>query len=182
MKSSKRKWLSVCVALGLATATLPTWAKETVGAAVDDSVVTTRVKAALIENPATKARQIDVETDHGVVQLNGFVDSADEMAKAESVAKSVVGVTAVRNNLQLREGTRSAGNVIDDATVTARVKAALVADKEVKAYQVEVKTYKGVVSLGGFVSSQQQRLQAEKLAKGISGVVRVENGIALKKN
>ena len=75
---------------------------STVGAAVSDSDLTLRVKSALIGNPETKARQIDVTTENGVVLLSGFVDSNEERDEAANVAKTVQGVKAVDNGLQLK--------------------------------------------------------------------------------
>lgn len=173
--------LAACIALSLAATSV--WASEaTVGSVVDDSVVTAKVKTALIENPSTKARQINVETKQGVVQLNGFVDNASEKQAAEATAKSVTGVASVANNLQIRSGERSAGTVVDDATITTRVKSALIADARTKAYKVEVKTYKGVVSLGGFVASDAEKQLAESLAQNVDGVVKVQNGLMVGKN
>src|SRR5262245_37920846 len=62
------------------------------GEVIDDSLLTAKVKAALIEDPATKAGQINVETYRGVVQLGGFVDTADSKARATQVASGVSGV------------------------------------------------------------------------------------------
>lgn len=75
---------------------------NTAGEAVDDSVVTAKVKSALITDPATKAHQINVETDKGVVQLAGFVDTAAEKSHATEVARSVAGVRDVRNELDVK--------------------------------------------------------------------------------
>lgn len=171
----RSNWLGVCMAIGLVTCA----AASTPGEAVDDSLTTAKVKTALVDNPDTKARQIDVETRNGVVQLNGFVDSASEKMSAESTAKSIAGVKSVSNNLQIREGERTAGNVIDDSTITAKVKSALMTDSRTKAHEVEVKTYKGVVSLGGFVATDAEKQAAESLAEGVEGVAKVENGIML---
>jgi hyperosmotically inducible protein len=75
---------------------------RTVGEALDDSVVTARVKTALIDNPVTKARQISVATADGVVQLSGFVDSPNEKNTATEVARSVPGVRLVQNELETK--------------------------------------------------------------------------------
>lgn len=72
------------------------------GRAVDDSVITGKVKAALIADPTTKAHQIEVETFQGTVQLSGFVDSADARSRATEIAKNVDGVKSVKNSLSLR--------------------------------------------------------------------------------
>ena len=74
----------------------------TVGDALDDSVVTARVKTALIANPVTKARQINVATADGIVQLSGFVDSANEKSTATEVARTVPGVRLVQNELETK--------------------------------------------------------------------------------
>lgn len=74
----------------------------TVGKALDDSVVTARVKTALVANPVTKARQINVATADGVVQLSGFVDSPNEKSTATEVARTVPGVRLVQNELETK--------------------------------------------------------------------------------
>ena len=75
---------------------------ESTGDYIDDSVLTAKVKTALIESPETKAHQINVETDHGVVQLSGFVDNAAAKSAATNVAKSVSGVKDVKNELSVK--------------------------------------------------------------------------------
>jgi osmotically-inducible protein OsmY len=72
------------------------------GRVVDDSVITGKVKAALVADPTTKAHQISVETFQGVVQLSGFVDSSEARSRATQVAQSVEGVKNVKNDLELR--------------------------------------------------------------------------------
>lgn len=72
------------------------------GRVVDDSVITGKVKAALVADPTTKAHQISVETFQGVVQLSGFVDSSEARSRATQVAKQVEGVKNVKNDLELR--------------------------------------------------------------------------------
>ncbi len=72
------------------------------GRAVDDSVITGKVKAALIADPTTKAHQIEVETFQGQVQLSGFVESTEARSRAVEIARNVDGVKDVKNSLQLR--------------------------------------------------------------------------------
>jgi osmotically-inducible protein OsmY len=74
-------------------------AKESTGEYVDNTVITTKVKAALLEEPGLKSFQIGVKTFKDTVQLSGFVDSHQAAALAERVAKGVAGVTSVRNDL-----------------------------------------------------------------------------------
>ena len=72
------------------------------GQIVDDSVITTKVKAAILEEPTLKSLQISVETFKGVVQLSGFVDSAQSVKKAGEVAGKVAGVVSVKNDLTVK--------------------------------------------------------------------------------
>jgi hyperosmotically inducible protein len=66
---------------------------------VDDSTITTKVKALLAEDDFLKSFQISVETYKGTVQLSGFVNSQDAVRKAGEITRSVKGVTSVKNNL-----------------------------------------------------------------------------------
>jgi osmotically-inducible protein OsmY len=76
--------------------------QESVGEYVDDTVITTAVKAAILNEPTLKVSEINVETFKGVVQLSGFVASADSVATASSVARSVKGVKSVKNDIRLK--------------------------------------------------------------------------------
>jgi osmotically-inducible protein OsmY len=84
--------------LGCATQSEP----QSPGAYMGDGWVTTKVKTAILNEPSLKVLQINVETYKGVVQLSGFVDNAASRAKAVEIARSVQGVTSVKNDLQLR--------------------------------------------------------------------------------
>ena len=75
------------------------------------------------------------------------------------------------------EGT---GEYVDDSLITGKVKAALVADPELKATEINVETYKGTVQLSGFVAAPESIPKAVQLARGIEGVKAVKNDIALK--
>jgi len=73
--------------------------REGTGEYVDDSAITTKVKAAIFNDPALKVFQINVETFKGEVQLSGFVDSAQSVKRAGEVARGVGGVKSVKNSL-----------------------------------------------------------------------------------
>ena len=74
----------------------------------------------------------------------------------------------------------SVGEYIDDTAITTQVKTALMGDEKVKAMDVGVETFKGIVQLSGFVNSVEQKAKAEQLARSVSGVKGVENDIRLK--
>jgi len=77
--------------------------QEGAGEFVDDSVITTKVKALLAEDDFLKSFQISVETYKGTVQLSGFVDSQKDVDKAGEIARGVKGVKSVKNNLNVKK-------------------------------------------------------------------------------
>lgn len=76
--------------------------QEGTGEYVDDSVITTKVKAAVLNEPTLKSAEINVETFKGVVQLSGFVSSQADIGKAVEVARGVPGVKSVKNDMRLK--------------------------------------------------------------------------------
>lgn len=143
-------------------------------------MLTAKVKTALIENPVTKAHQIDVDSKGGTVQLNGFVDSAASRTEATNVAKGVKGVAKVENNLEVRTTDRTVGAVVYDAAITTKVKAALLADSATEGLSINVETHEGVVQLNGFAESSNEKHAAEKLANSVTGVRVVHNNLTVK--
>ncbi|HTH46647.1 MAG TPA: BON domain-containing protein [Candidatus Limnocylindria bacterium] len=78
--------------------------------------------------------------------------------------------------------TQSTGEHIDDSATSMRVKSALGDDNQFKYPMVEVKTFKGVTQLSGFVNTQDQKTRAGDIARGVEGVRNVENNITVKEN
>ncbi len=75
---------------------------EGTGEYLDDTVITTKVKAAILNEPTLKSAEINVETFKGVVQLSGFVNSREDINKAVEVARGVAGVKSVKNDMRLK--------------------------------------------------------------------------------
>lgn len=90
--------LSLMTAAGCAS----TAKHEGTGEYVDDSVITTKVKAMLFDEPNLRSGQINVETFKGVVQLSGFVSTQADIYRAVEVTRSVKGVTSVKNDMRLK--------------------------------------------------------------------------------
>jgi osmotically-inducible protein OsmY len=92
--------------VGLVASTLAACAgsptRESTGEYIDDTVITSKVKAKFVESEAVSAAAVSVETFKGTVQLSGFVQSAEERRKAEELALAVAGVKQVRNDIRLR--------------------------------------------------------------------------------
>ena len=167
----------VALALGACSATRT---QESAGEVVDDSVLTAKVKTALIEDPVTKAGQIEVETYRGVVQLAGVVDSQESKARAVELARAVSGVKEVRNDLRVGDADQSVGQTIDDGVITTQVKAKLIADSRTDAYKINVETKGGVVQLSGFVDNDEAKRTAGEVARSVSGVKDVDNDLEIR--
>jgi hyperosmotically inducible protein len=168
---------ALCISLGAMAG-----AAADAGVVIDDSVITAKVKTALIEEPSTKAHDIKVTTVNGVVSLHGAVDSPAAKAKAGEIAQDTDGVSMVRNELTIRrgQGTSSIGQNVDDSILTTRVKAALIDDPTTKAREISVSTNHGVVRLTGTVGSMDEKMEAARVAATIDGVKDVRNHLEVK--
>lgn len=79
-----------------------TSSKEGTGEYIDDSVITTKVKAAIFNEPTLKSAEINVETFKGVVQLSGFLSSRTAEMKAVEIARGIHGVKSVKNDMRIK--------------------------------------------------------------------------------
>jgi osmotically-inducible protein OsmY len=79
--------------------------QQSTGEVIDDGVVTAKVKAALIDDPVTKAHQINVETFKGAVQLSGFVESDEARTRALQLVRDIDGVKSVKDAMEIRDST-----------------------------------------------------------------------------
>lgn len=152
-----------------------------VGNYMDDSGVTAKVKAALVDDDAIKSTDISVKTNNGVVTLSGFVATQDQAEKAVAVTKSIEGVKSVSDKLHVKDSTKqSASGYAGDVATTSEIKAKLLADDIVPSRNVKVETTNGVVQLSGMVKTQAQSQRAEEIAKAIDGVKSVKNDLSVK--
>jgi hyperosmotically inducible periplasmic protein len=184
---------TIALALGVSavgaqdTAAAP---ERTAGQVVDDAAITASVKAKLLADERTKAFDINVDTAKGVVTLTGGADSADAKRAAQELAGQVEGVILIRNELivaapgtearqdantatasgEVREAMDEAGDGIDDAWITSKVKAQLLADAAVKGTLITVETKGNIVTLSGTADTAAARAKAIELAQGTTGV------------
>jgi osmotically-inducible protein OsmY len=93
-------FMSLALLFMLGCASTP--AQESTGELLDDSVITAKVKAAIFNEPDLKTLEISVITVRGAVELNGVVSSRSEISKAGEVARGVVGVKSVKNELKIK--------------------------------------------------------------------------------
>jgi hyperosmotically inducible protein len=152
-----------------------------VGTEIDDSVVTSSVKAALLADADIKSFDFKVETRKGEVLLSGFVDNQAQLDRATSAAHAVSGVKSVQNNVILKTAPTTIGNKLDAGIITSKVKAALLGDAKVKSFDIAVVTRKDEVLLTGFVDNREQMDRAIEIARSIEGVRSVSNEMSIKK-
>ena len=103
MKQLKSIYTAIIVILSLSMlGCASTSTTESTGEYIDDSVITTKVKAAIFNEPTLKSTEINVKTFKGIVQLSGFVSSHADISRAMEVAKTIVGAKFVRNSLYVK--------------------------------------------------------------------------------
>jgi len=140
------------------------------GAATPDAWITTKVKLALLTTEGVSGTDIKVDTVLGRVTLYGRAYSAEEKAKAESVARGVEGVEDVRNLLMVAPEQEKAIRLSDDE-LKLRVEQALQADPSLKSSDIAVESANhGVVLLGGTAKTLSAHLRAAEVAAAVPGV------------
>ena len=198
MNAFKTSLIATTIALALGvtavaaqdTAAAP---ERTVGQTVDDAAITASVKAKLLADERTKGFDVNVDTVKGVVTLTGGADSAAAKSAAQQLAGEVEGVVLIKNELmvatagsearqdantatasgEVREAMDEAGDGIDDAWITSKVKTQLLAETDVNGTGITVETKANVVTLGGTAESAAARNKAIEIAKATKGVNQV---------
>ena len=99
MRQAMKNFLTILIVVSLSGCSAMTG--KTAGRNVDDATVTAAVKSQLVMDKTANLTRIDVDTNNGVVYLNGTVDSSEQKARAAELARRVKGVSKVVNNLQL---------------------------------------------------------------------------------
>jgi len=157
-------------------------AGTTVGTEIDDSIITAKVKSKLLADSDIKGFDFKVETHKGDVQLSGFVDNQAQIDRAIKITLSVEGVKNVDNKVSLKNNSvTTMGIKVDDSIVTSKVKSSLLADPDIKSFDIAVITHNGEVQLNGFVDNQTQIDRAVDVARRTEGVHNVINELRVKK-
>ena len=156
-------------------------APTSLGNDIDDTVVTARVKSALMADPLINSYDFKIETRKGDVLLSGFVDNQAQLDQAVRTTRMIEGVKSIQNNVALKGAAASVGNKVDDGIITGKVKAALLRDSSIQSRDIAVVTRIDEVQLSGFVNNQQQMDRAVGIASAVQGVRSVANEMAIKK-
>jgi osmotically-inducible protein OsmY len=148
------------------------------GAATPDAWITTKIKLALLTTEGVSGTAIKVDTVAGQVTLYGKVHSAEEKAKAETIAGKVDGVQGVRNLLQVVAPQHEKAMQVSDDDLKQRVEQALQADPSLKSSSITVQSVNhGVVLLGGTAKTLSAHLRGVEDAAAVPGVHRVASEI-----
>lgn len=176
----RKSAITLAAVLGIAMAGT-CLAARTTGETVDDGVLVSSTKTALVKVAPNVASAINVDAHSGRVLLVGFVDSDKQKTDALAAARGVKGQTAVIDGLVVMPGTRSVGTTIDDQTIQTRVKTAVTQSEGwEKGLTINTECKNGEILLGGFVSKDSQRDAAGKAAAGVKGVRKVHNFVQVK--
>jgi hyperosmotically inducible periplasmic protein len=147
--------------------------------ASDDTVITTKVRIAMMTTDGAGRNAVKVDTEHGKVTLHGTVDSQEVKDKAEATARAVGGVTEVRNLLQVVKQSRQESVKAADKDVKNAVENALKRDKNLEGIKVK-SVDDGLVFLDGSATSLTNKLRAIDTAYDIPGVRQVASEIETK--
>ena len=153
-----------------------------------DAGISTAVKSKLAADDTVKASQIDVDAKGKVVTLTGTVDSEIMKNRALEIARKTDGVTAVNDNLLVRDTTAAMPPAepdpqrvaLTDPALTASVKSKLLANPDVSGLRIDVDTRDGVVTLTGTVSTQAEKDEALRVVRDTSGVKSVEDRLTVR--
>lgn len=188
----KTLWLTCCIGM-LSASTMAVAGDSgtansncTNDSKLKDVWVEARLESAYLFNPNLNNFDINTSAENGKVQLTGEVKSDIDKDLAGEIAKSLDGVTAVENDLEVKadldpdtangnKEDRRFGQVVTDATITAKVKTKLLANDNISGTDIDVDTENNVVSLTGTVGSAVQKQLAEYIAKNTSGVKSVNS-------
>ena len=148
-----------------------------------DSWIGVKVKSALLFHHNVNAFKTEVDVKDGIVTLKGEALSQAQKDLAGEYAKDVGGVKDVRNEMVLARVAdvkkESLGDKIDDASITAQVKVALLIHQSTSAVSTKVSTTDGVVTIGGVARNEAEKALVSKLAKDINGVTGVINTMTM---
>jgi len=151
-----------------------------------DGWISMKVKTTLTFHKNVKASSTDVHTQDGIVTLSGTADSEAQKQLTTEYVKEVEGVKEVRNDLVVtpspKSGQATLGEKVDDASITAQIKASLLFHKSTHAVATKVVTKNGAVTLRGEAQNAAERDLVTKLAEDINGVQRVNNLMTIRKS
>lgn len=147
-----------------------------------DGWLEVKVKSALLYRRSVSGTKTSIAVKDGIVTLTGEASSQAQKDLTEEYAKDIEGVKAVKNELKVSVAppARTAGEVIDDASITAQIKSALLTHRSTSAIKTKVTTRDGVVTVSGEAKNPAEKDLVTKLVTDIKGVNSVVNNMEVK--
>lgn len=144
-----------------------------------DAWIELKVKTGLLFRRSVSGTKTSVAVQDGIVTLTGDASSEAQKDLTEEYAKDIEGVKAVKNQLRVtaEPPDRTVGEAIDDASITAQIKAALLTHRSTSAIKTKVTTKDGVVTVSGDAKNQAEKDLVSKLVNDVKGVKRVVNNM-----
>ena len=148
-----------------------------------DTWIGLKVKTALLFHRNVRATKTDVNVKGGVVTLSGEASNPAQKELTTEYAKDVEGVKGVTNDMTVAKSeakpSETPGEKIDDASITAQVKASLLSHQSTSALQTKVETTDGVVTVSGVAKNPAEKSLVTKLVTDIHGVTSVINNMTI---
>jgi len=148
---------------------------NSIGEKVDDASITAQVKMALILHRSTGVLRTTVTTENGIVTIGGIAQNSAEKDLVTKLVEDVQGVKSVHNAMTIAKADTTIGEKIDDASITAKVKMALVLHRSTGALRTTVSTKDSVVTVGGKARNTAEKELVSKVVEDVQGVKSVIN-------
>jgi hyperosmotically inducible periplasmic protein len=148
-----------------------------------DDWIALKINTRLLLTAHVSAVNTHVDVKDGIATLTGFAENVAQKELTGSYVHDIKGVKEVVNNLSVAvdpAGTRTVGDIIDDASITAQVKYALLANSATSALKTSVGTQNGVVAIEGVAANEAEKTLVTRLAGGVRGVKSVSNRMTVK--
>lgn len=153
---------------------------------IADGWITTKIQSQYFLDPDVKGRNINVETNEGVVVLRGTVDSYSARRQAVGMARNTDGVKEVRDELRVEAPASGAAwpqdTPPDDESITTMIQSKYFEDDDVRGSQIDVRVRRGVVTLSGAVQSNEAKDAAVQLAQDTQGVTNVRDRLQVEQS
>lgn len=164
---------------GAATAGLAAAQERTIGNAIDDTVISARIKDKLLQASSSLFLRVGIEVLEGRVLLTGSVTNAQDRVEAVRLTWTVTGVREVLNEIQVTERGGLA-DTLADARISASLRFQMMADRGITDINYSIDTVNGIVYLIGIAQDQVELDRVLNYARNISGVKQVVNHVVLK--
>lgn len=174
------RWYVAAPALVLVLAGCNAQQQSSASSTANDAYLVTAVGTKIATVDVDAVTRVHISANHGVVTLSGQAHSAQERLRYENAAKSVNGVTGVRNELTVNPQAEGLRGQASDAALTARISTAIAGQAGVNAFHVQPAVHQGNVTLRGTANSESVHQTILQTVRNVPGVKSVVDQITVK--